>query len=65
MEWAELIGLCGDGDAKREFLGVFKKFQEGIGYKFCAYIVAQNRYEYLDGTVRRYMPKSQKEASLN
>ena len=55
MEWAEFFGLCGDAEARREFLGVFKKFSEETGYNLYAYVVARNRYDYLDGTVQRYI----------
>ena len=65
MEWVELIGLCGDGAARWEFLAVFKKFREGAGYNLYAYIVARKFYEYLEKTVQIYLPKSQREARIN
>ena len=41
FEWADLLNLCSDEAAKREFHSIFKAFKEGKGYVY-AYVVARN-----------------------
>ena len=57
FDWAKLVNLCKDDAAEREFRSIFKAFSQGIGYNVYAYVVAHNRYEYLDGRVRYYKPR--------
>ena len=57
MEWKRLMGLVNDGTANRHFDALFRLLQER-NYHMYAYNITFNRYEYLDGTVRRYVHAS-------
>ena len=53
MEWARLMDLGRDSAAYRHFDALFRIFPNR-NYKMYAFHVANNRYEYLDGSVRQY-----------
>ena len=55
MEWADKQFLCRDKSAVNHFRYPFKAFLEK-NYNLYAYNVTNNRYEYIDGTVRIYQP---------
>ena len=57
MEWANLLHLCRDGSGYRHFNALFNLFPDR-NYTLYAYNVSNNRYEYLDGRVRRYVHAS-------
>ena len=59
MEWADLLNLCNDGAARRHFEALFCLLPER-NYTLYAYNVTNNRYEYLDGRVRRYVHVSRR-----
>ena len=61
MEWAELLHLGRDSAAYRHFHYLFDTFEsEPRRYNLYAYNITNNRYEYLDGTVRLYVNRSQR-----
>ncbi|MEW8548563.1 MAG: hypothetical protein AB2693_34105 [Candidatus Thiodiazotropha sp.] len=60
MEWAEKQLLCRDQAAFNHFRNLFKAFAEKK-YKLYAYNVTNNRYEYIDGTVRVYQPAEKRQ----
>ena len=57
LEWAYLLNLGRDQSAYRHFEALFKLF-ENKNYNLYAYNVTNNRYEYLDGSVRHYKHRS-------
>ena len=59
MEWARLIGLGRDGAAYRHFEALFRLLPER-NYTLYAYNITNNRYEYLDGSVRHYTHASER-----
>ena len=61
MEWAMTRGLCRDTAAENHLKALFKLFDNGRKYKLYAFNVAMRRYEYLDGTVRTYVHKSERQ----
>jgi len=58
MEWAEARGMCRDRAAYNHFKALFQIFESGRYYKLYAFHVGNNRYEWLDGTVRMYVHRS-------
>ena len=56
LEWAEKHILCRDKSGTDHFKKLFEAV-EAKKYKLYAYNVTNNRYEYIDGTVRIYQPK--------
>lgn len=61
-EWAELMGLCRDRAAVQHIKSLFNIFESGEKrYNLYTYNITQGRYEYLDGTPRRYEHRSQRE----
>ena len=61
MEWAHLLELGRDADAFRHFQYLFSAFERNPKhYNLYGYSVTNNRYEYLDGTVRIYVHKSKR-----
>ena len=61
MQWVELLHLARDPAALRHFNALFGLFQNGRNYTLYAYNVSNNRYEYLNGTVRIYTHKSKRQ----
>lgn len=59
LQWARLIGLGSDESAYRHFRNIFILF-ESRRYNLYAYNVSNNRYEYIDGTVRHYVHRSRR-----
>ena len=59
MEWADLMGLCRDGSARRRLEALYRLF-ESRNYRLYAFNVTLGRYEYLDGSVRHYTHKSER-----
>lgn len=58
-EWALLMGLLRDNEAHRHVDYLFTKFEEGkYAKEHYAYNVSQQRYEYIDGTRRTYIHKT-------
>lgn len=60
LEWAEKQFLCRDKAAFTHFQNLFKAFEQKR-YKLYAYNISNNRYEYIDGTVRIYQPKAKRQ----
>lgn len=56
LQWVETQFLCRDKKGFEHFKFLFKKFDEGKYRNLYAYNVTNNRYEYIDGTVRIYQP---------
>lgn len=57
-EWIACIGLARDRAANNHFRALFTLFHNGHYQKsLYAYNVSSGRYEYLDGTVRVYIPR--------
>ena len=59
LEWARLNSLCTDENGYKQFEDLFKLFDDRK-YKLYAYHVGNNRYEWLDGTVRQYTHASRR-----
>ncbi len=60
-EWSGLLHLCRDESARKHVESLFEKFSEGqYGDKYYAFNVSNNRFEYLNGNVRLYVPASQR-----
>ena len=59
LEWADLLNLCRDRAARRHFDALFR-YLPHRNYTLYAYNVTMNRYEYLDGRVRRYVHASRR-----
>lgn len=54
LEWVAMIGLARDQEAFKHFSYLLhSKFNE-TKYNLYAFNVTNNRYEYLDGTIRTY-----------
>ena len=60
MEWVDLVNLCNNTSARRHFEALFRLLPER-NYTLYAYNVTNNRYEYLDGRVRRYVHASRRD----
>ena len=61
MEWVELIGLARDRAALNHFRALFNLFERGsYSTSLYAFNITNNRYEYLDGSVRRYVNRAQR-----
>ena len=60
-EWMILMNLCRDEAAIRHFRSVSRLFEEGRHYRLYAYNVLQGHYEYLDGTVRYYQHRENRQ----
>ena len=59
IEWAHLLNLGRDSEAYRHFEYLFPAFERNPRrYNLYGYNVTNNQYEYLDGTVRLYLHKS-------
>ena len=55
LEWSQLKGLCRDENAFRHFKYLFTTFESGVYFRgLFAYNITMQRYEFLNGTVRRY-----------
>ena len=59
LDWARLISLCRDETGYKHFEELFKLFDDRK-YKLYAFHVGNNRYEWLDGTVRYYTHASRR-----
>ncbi len=55
-----LLGLCRDQSAIDHIRSLFDYFEKGKYYRLYAFNVSQGRYEYLNGEIRRYVPKDQR-----
>ena len=60
LDWARLIGLGSDMAAYRHFEALFKLLPEKNYKGLYAYNVTMNRYEYIDGSVRKYVHASKR-----
>lgn len=58
LDWVKLMGLCRDNSGIRHFTAFFRLVDSGRMYKLYAYNVTNNRYEYLDGTIRHYIHRN-------
>lgn len=54
LEWAHLLNLCRDKAAQEHLIYLFRTYPTKK-YRLYAWSVGNNRYEYLDGTVHRYI----------
>ena len=64
FEWSELLQLGGDRPARNHFRALFKCFENGnCSRSLYAFKVTNNRYEYLGGTVRRYVNRQRRRAT--
>ena len=64
LEWAVLLHLCRNWSSFNHLRALFKLFfrlfRSGRNYTLYAWQVSFRRYEYLDGRVRRYQPRHQR-----
>ena len=60
LEWVELQHLCRDQSGINHFTALFRSF-ERTKYNLYAFNVTNNRYEYIDGTVRQYQPATNRQ----
>ncbi|KAK7482359.1 hypothetical protein BaRGS_00026378 [Batillaria attramentaria] len=61
MKWVDLMHLCRDQAVKRHFRTLFQAFEQGRYIKaLYAFDLIRGRYEYLDGTPRMDVIKSQR-----
>ena len=56
MEWARLVSLCRDETGCKHFEDLLFRLFDERKYKLYAFHVTNNRYEWLDGTLRHYTP---------
>ena len=62
FEWCELLELGRDRPAKNHFRALFRYFDNGnCSRSLYAFNVTNRRYEYLDGTVRRYVNRQNRQ----
>ena len=59
LEWAYLVHMCRDESGYRHFRDLFRLFDDRH-YNLYAFHVGNNRYEYIDGTVRHYLHASRR-----
>ena len=59
LEWAYLIKMCRDESGYKHFRDLFRLFEDRH-YNLYAFHIGNNRYEYIDGTVRRYVHASRR-----
>ena len=64
MQWVELLNLARNPEAIRHFNAIFRLFESGRNYRLYAYNVSNNRYEYLDGSIRIYTHKSRRQYGM-
>ena len=60
LEWAHLNSMCRDHTGYKHFTNLLFELFDQRKYNLYAYNVGNNRYEYLDGTVRRYRHASRR-----
>ena len=60
-EWMILLRLCRDQAAVVHIRSLFRLFEGGRFYRMYSYNVLQGHYEYLDGTIRQYVPRNQRQ----
>ena len=60
LEWANLLELGRDRSAYRHFEALLRVQFPNTNYILYAWNVTNRRYEYLDGSVRRYVHASQR-----
>ena len=62
MEWMELMNQLRDGAAVRHVRALFRIFEERHrNYNLYAYNVSQGYYQYIDGRIRHYVPRNQRQ----
>lgn len=62
LEWGSLLGLWKHESAQHHVRDLTRRFSDGqYGKQYYAYNVTMGRYEYIDGTVRRYEHKSSRD----
>ncbi len=60
-DWANLLRLCRDQAARQHMEYLFQAFHKGrYGDKYYAFNVSNGRYEYLNGSVRHYVPAEER-----
>ena len=58
-EWFDLLGIAYQSESFRHFRCLFRLFENGnYSRSLYSWNVSNNRYEYLDGTARVYVPRS-------
>ena len=60
-EWMILLRLCRDQAAINHIRSLFTLFEGGCHYRLYSYNVLQGHNEYLDGTIREYVPRNQRQ----
>ena len=66
FEWTELLELARYRPARNHFRAIFKYFYNGnCSRSLYAFNVTNNRYEYLDGTVRRYVNRQNRQKMVS
>ena len=60
LDWIDLYGLCRDSSARQHIIYLLNKFEEGKYTYLYSYNIAQNQYQYIDGRIKLYIPKSKR-----